>query len=212
MYKFLDEVFPKDHGRAVVITPEDWSDVKWFNLIKEVCDRINKCISEQRGDHIENIKPSSHLKDDLQMDSLDDAELVMMLEEEFYIEISDEEAERCGLVKDIYIGILGKLGVNISEDYFKEFENLHKTPNATTKEALMEVKDCTFTPSDIFQQMLKVAQDNRLFIQFDGFTENSKDTIVVTHAYSDTEYVVTNKQEFDKLVESLKMLEKFERS
>lgn len=84
--------------------------------------------------------------------------------------------------------------------------------NKLTIEDFMEVKNCTFTTSDIFQQILKVAQENNLFIQFDGFAQDENDTIVVTHAYSDTEFVVTNKQEFDQLIESFNVLEKFERN
>lgn len=67
------------------------------------------------------------------------------------------------------------------------------------------------TSSDIFKRMLSIAKENNLFIQFDGFTQDEDDAIVVTHAISDTEYVVKDEVEFNKLVESLNVLEKFER-
>uniref|UniRef100_A0AB39AJK2 Carrier domain-containing protein n=1 Tax=Vibrio phage P018-4 TaxID=3229728 RepID=A0AB39AJK2_9CAUD len=180
---------------------------------KEVYDKIDKCISEQLGENVEDIKPYSHLKDDLRMDSLDDVELVMLLEEEFDIDISDEEAEKCKLVKDIYIGILGKLGIVplsdlelVSDTDCKPEITKTLIPSETTKEALMEVKDCTFTSSDIFQQMLTLAKQNDMFIQFDGFTQDENDTIVVTKQGSDTEYVIETQEQFNQLVESFNVL------
>lgn len=185
---------------------------------KEVYDKINKCISEQLGENVEDIKPYSHLKDDLRMDSLDDVELVMLLEEEFDIDISDEEAEKCKLVKDVYIGILGKLGIVplsdlelISETDCKPEVTKTLKPSDITKEALVEVKNCTFTSSDIFQQMLTLAEQHNMFIQFDGMDECSS-TIVVTKQGSDTEYVIETQEQFNQLVESFNVLEKFERS
>lgn len=87
----------------------------------------------------------------------------------------------------------------------------YRTSNRETKSALVEVKNCTFTSPDIFQQMLKVAQDNNLFIQFDGFTEDENATIVVTKQGSDVEYVIQTQEHFNQLVECFNVLEKFER-
>ena len=52
------------------------------------------------------IKPESHLFDDLAADSLDIVEFVIQFEEAFDIEISDEDAEKWKTVKDVldYIG------------------------------------------------------------------------------------------------------------
>lgn len=91
------------------------------------------------------------------------------------------------------------------------YELFNGAPNETTKEALMEVKNSTFTSSDIFQQMLTLAEQNSMFIQFDGFTQDENDTIVVTKQGSDTEYVIETQEQFNQLVESFKLLEKFER-
>lgn len=90
-------------------------------------------------------------------------------------------------------------------------EDFTETPSETTKQALIEVKNCTFTSLDIFKRMLSIAKENNLFIQFDGFTQNENDAIVVTHAASDTEYVIQAQEQFNQLIESFKVLEKFER-
>lgn len=64
--------------------------------------------------------------------------------------------------------------------------------------------------SDIFQQMLTLAKQHSMFIQFDGSDECSS-TIVVTKQGSDTEYVIETQEQFNQLVESFNVLEKFER-
>ena len=175
--------------------------------VKEVCSKIDNHIIYLLAVTKEEVTPSAHLKDELGMDSLDDIELVMMLEEEFEIKISDEEAVKCRTVKDVYDGVLGKLGLSVTTDYLYEV----KTPNNETKSALVEVKNCTFTSSDIFQQMLKVAQDNNLFIQFDGIDPETNSGIVVTHSQDDTEYDIKTEEDFNKLLQCFSTLEQFKK-
>lgn len=57
-------------------------------------ERIKEIIAEQLGVKKEEIKPESSFVDDLGADSLDTVEVVMALEEEFGIEIPDEDAEK----------------------------------------------------------------------------------------------------------------------
>jgi acyl carrier protein len=57
-------------------------------------ERIKKIISEQLGVEEEDVVPEAKFVDDLGADSLDTVELVMALEEEFDIEIPDEDAEK----------------------------------------------------------------------------------------------------------------------
>lgn len=57
-------------------------------------DKVKDIISEQLGVKKEEIKPESSFIDDLGADSLDTVEVVMALEEEFGIEIPDEDAEK----------------------------------------------------------------------------------------------------------------------
>ena len=60
----------------------------------EVQDRIKKIIAEQLGVEEEEVVSEAKFVDDLGADSLDTVELVMALEEEFDVEIPDEDAEK----------------------------------------------------------------------------------------------------------------------
>ncbi|WP_447980748.1 acyl carrier protein [Candidatus Nitrospira bockiana] len=57
-------------------------------------DRVKKIIAEQLGVDEEEVVPEASFVDDLGADSLDTVELVMAFEEEFDIEIPDEDAEK----------------------------------------------------------------------------------------------------------------------
>ncbi len=57
-------------------------------------DRVKKIIVEQLGVEEEDVTPEASFVEDLGADSLDTVELVMAFEEEFDIEIPDEEAEK----------------------------------------------------------------------------------------------------------------------
>lgn len=61
-------------------------------------ERVKDIIAEQLGVKKEEIKPESSFVDDLGADSLDTVEIVMALEEEFGIEIPDEDAEKMATV------------------------------------------------------------------------------------------------------------------
>ena len=57
-------------------------------------ERIKEIIVEQLGANADEVTPEASFIDDLGADSLDTVELVMALEEEFDIEIPDEDAEK----------------------------------------------------------------------------------------------------------------------
>ena len=63
-------------------------------------ERVRKIVCEQLGVSDDEVKVDASFVDDLGADSLDTVELVMALEEEFDIEIADEEAEKISTVQE----------------------------------------------------------------------------------------------------------------
>ncbi len=59
-----------------------------------VGDKVSAIIAKQLGVKLEEVTPQAAFIDDLGADSLDTVEIVMALEEEFKIEIPDEDAEK----------------------------------------------------------------------------------------------------------------------
>ena len=60
----------------------------------DVAQKVKSIIAEQLGVKVEEVTETASFVDDLGADSLDTVELVMALEEEFSIEIPDEDAEK----------------------------------------------------------------------------------------------------------------------
>lgn len=63
-------------------------------------ERLRRIISEQLGVDESQVTPSASFEEDLNADSLDLVELIMSLEEEFSIEISEDDAEKIRTVGD----------------------------------------------------------------------------------------------------------------
>ncbi len=63
-------------------------------------EKVKSIIVEQLGVEEDEVTPTASFAEDLGADSLDQVELVMALEEEFNLEISDEEAEKIKTVQD----------------------------------------------------------------------------------------------------------------
>ena len=68
--------------------------------MSNVEERVKKLICEQLGVKEEEVKDDASFVDDLGADSLDTVELVMALEEEFDVEIPDDDAEKITTVKE----------------------------------------------------------------------------------------------------------------
>lgn len=75
-----------------------------------VAEKVKGIIVEQLGVDEEEVTPEASFVDDLGADSLDQVELIMAFEEEFGIEIPDEDAEKITRVKDAveYVETHGK--------------------------------------------------------------------------------------------------------
>ena len=63
-------------------------------------EKVKKIIMDQLGVSADEVKPEASFVEDLGADSLDLTELIMAMEEEFSIEIGDEEAQKLLKVKD----------------------------------------------------------------------------------------------------------------
>ena len=64
-------------------------------------ERIRSIVAEQLGVDLAEIRPDSSILDDLCADSLEIVELMMVLEDEFEIEVSDAAAEAIRTVADV---------------------------------------------------------------------------------------------------------------
>lgn len=72
-----------------------------------VSERLKKIVVDQLGVDESEVVPSASFVEDLNADSLDLVELIMSLEEEFKLQISDEDAEKITTVQE-------------AEDYIEE--------------------------------------------------------------------------------------------
>ena len=68
--------------------------------MSDIADRVKKIVVEHLGVEADKVTEGASFIDDLGADSLDTVELVMAFEEEFGIEIPDEDAEKIQRVKE----------------------------------------------------------------------------------------------------------------
>ena len=75
-------------------------------MSESIEEKVKKIIAEKLSVELVEVKPEASFVDDLGADSLDLVELIMSMEEEFGVEISDEDAEKSVTVKDAiaYVG------------------------------------------------------------------------------------------------------------
>lgn len=68
--------------------------------MSDVAEKVKKIIIEQLGVSADEVKPGASFVEDLGADSLDLTELIMAMEEEFDIEIADDDAQKLLKVQD----------------------------------------------------------------------------------------------------------------
>jgi acyl carrier protein len=78
-------------------------------MSEDIADKVKSIIAEKLGVDISKVVESARFIDDLGADSLDTVELVMALEEEFNIEISNDEGQNIQSVSDALTFIKNKL-------------------------------------------------------------------------------------------------------
>jgi acyl carrier protein len=71
------------------------------SVAEDIFERVKKIVAERLDVDEADVKLESSFKEDLEADSLDVVELVMELEDEFDLEISDEDAEKILTVGDV---------------------------------------------------------------------------------------------------------------
>jgi acyl carrier protein len=75
-------------------------ELKEENFMADLVERVKKIICEQLDVAEEDVVPTASFVDDLGADSLDQVELIMAMEEEFNVSITDEEAEKIVTVQN----------------------------------------------------------------------------------------------------------------
>ena len=81
-------------------------------LSEETVGKIKSLIAEQLGVNIEKVTDDASFVEDMGADSLDTVELVMALEEEYGVDIPDEDVEKVTTVKDV-IAYIDDHGIEI---------------------------------------------------------------------------------------------------
>ncbi|HLT58772.1 MAG: acyl carrier protein [Limnochordales bacterium] len=76
----------------------------------DVLEKVKEIVAERLGVDQDEIEPGSSFVDDLGADSLDVVELVMAFEEEFDLEIPDEDVEQIATVQDAVNYIIERRG------------------------------------------------------------------------------------------------------
>ena len=78
--------------------------------MSDVTSKVTKIIVDQLGVSADEVKPEAKFVDDLGANSLDLTELIMAMEEEFDIEIADDDAQKIQKVQDAIDYIEAKKG------------------------------------------------------------------------------------------------------
>lgn len=80
------------------------------DTMSDIAEKVKKIIVDQLGVSADEVKPEASFVDNLGADSLDLTELIMAMEEEFDIEIADDDAQKILKVQDAISYIEAKKG------------------------------------------------------------------------------------------------------
>jgi len=90
-----------DCSAAAGLPPREYTNRTNFMAEKSIEEKVKDIIVEQLGVNPEQVTPQASFIEDLGADSLDIVELVMAFEEEFGVEVPDEDAEKLQTVGDV---------------------------------------------------------------------------------------------------------------
>jgi acyl carrier protein len=100
----------KRRSAAITIPQRNPSNQPHPMSDKSIEERVKDIIVDQLGVNADQVNPEAKFVEDLGADSLDTVELVMAFEEEFEIEVPDEEAEKLTSVGDVITYITSQKG------------------------------------------------------------------------------------------------------
>src|SRR3954470_3719376 len=95
------DLVPKLAGNNRDLSPQNNVKGEKFMSDKPIEEKVKEIIVEQLGVNPEQVTPTASFIEDLGADSLDIVELVMAFEEEFSVEVPDEDAEKLQTVGDV---------------------------------------------------------------------------------------------------------------
>lgn len=189
--------------------------------------RVKRCIIEQLGVCEDEVTFDTEIIEDLGADSLDQVELVMLLEEEFDVEISDEDAGKCLTFLDILKGLnkKEKYGFSFVSEvskcvYDKPILSHSEVPSQIVPENNVdaietqsdtivsnEEKDAATAHTEahvsMFQQMQKICEEHNVNIEFTCKGE------VYVQAEDDYTYKIKDEKQLTQLLDAVKLLESF---
>lgn len=168
----------------------------------QVLNLVTKVLEEQLG------KPSGGIKakdttDSLGMDSLDNIEVLLALEEEFEIDIPADKAENIGSVLDMVNYICKELGVTelvvVESQELKCDESLGEGSTFITpipEQAFKMLRSDTTTAIDTFKTL---TQNNDIAIQFNAGQ--------MSLLWQEDEYIILDEEELNKVLGAINTLE-----